>query len=315
MMLNRKTLNHKKPKLTVGAQLVPAKFSETLRLLQALHTEDLLPLDEELGAWMNRPLGREALAGVVLPTSGSTYLSLLNFEPAGLICVERGEMAGRIRALAVASDMRRRGIARTMLTQLETIVQESGLEWLWMSIPNDNEEATRCALQNGYRRYRPQFLRRERASVLPLSGFNAHLVRLDETEAMEQLMRWIEYESNVGDEWAAAIAQGDLLSRFNFSEGEVYLIYHENDEVGLAKVEMSPQPFITFWLQKNIWNTDAELSIFKSVVDTMREMPLQIGLAFGSHDHLRASIGRYKKFDFKPMLFERVNFLKRIRSD
>ena len=71
-----------------GIQVVPAKPLELHRILGQLSPADLDQLDPLLGDWMRRFLGRQALAALVLPTSGSVFIGLSSLEPAGFIFVE-----------------------------------------------------------------------------------------------------------------------------------------------------------------------------------------------------------------------------------
>jgi ribosomal protein S18 acetylase RimI-like enzyme len=197
---------------TIGAQVIPARLADLRRLLGQLSAADLGALDESLGGWLARPLGREALAAAVLPTAGSTYICMFNLEPAGLMVIERGQLAGRVRALAVAPDLRRRGLARTMLEAADRLAGQAGLRWLWMSVPSANLPATRCALSCGYRRYRPQFMRRQRPQALPLRAEDARALLLDPAEAGDALAHWLALAAQQGDPWCKSLAQADLRS-------------------------------------------------------------------------------------------------------
>jgi GNAT superfamily N-acetyltransferase len=320
---------------TSGAQVVPAKVLETLRLLQDTTAADLGVLDESLGDWMTRPLGREALASVVLPTNGSLYLALMNFESAGLMLLSRGELATRIRALIVAEDMRRRGLARTLLEAADEFVREANLAWLWMEVPNDNVPATACALSCGYRRFRPQFLRRERSTPITLSLGRAHVEVLEGNEANQQLAHWMAVAAEQGDVWCKHLALADLSrvqvpETFRDGYGKTYLLVSGADEVGVAHLshamtpndkssdsDTGPQsktPYHTLWLwlDKAVWNTERELNVLKSVLDTLVEFPARLDIELGSHDHLRTSIGQYKALGFAPKVRDRVIFVKSV---
>jgi hypothetical protein len=67
---------------TIGAQVIPARLADLRRLLGQLSAADLGALDESLGGWLARPLGREALAAAVLPTTGSTSACSTSSRPA-----------------------------------------------------------------------------------------------------------------------------------------------------------------------------------------------------------------------------------------
>lgn len=302
---------------TSGAQIVPAKVLETLRLLQDLNASDLGMLDETLGEWMHRPLGREALASVVLPTNGSLYLALMNFEPAGLLLMERGRMATRIRALAVAEDMRRRGLARMLLESADTFAHEADLHWLWMLVPNANVPATACALGAGYKRYRPQFLRRQRTGLISLTLGRAHVEPLEGDEAKQQVSQWVAFAAQQGDAWCHELASGDLApfvapaSASALDQGKTYLLVSGADEVGVAHFAgTASHRSLWLWLDQAIWNTEREMNVLKSALDTLTDVPPALDIEFGSHDHLRASAGRYKAFGFKPVVRETVVFVR-----
>jgi GNAT superfamily N-acetyltransferase len=300
---------------TLGAQVVPSRILELRRLLLDLNADDLGALDESLGEWMERPLGREALASVVLPAAGSAYLCLLNFEPAGLMVLERGKEAARVRALAVAPDLRRRGLARTMLEVADELAQEAALSWLWMLIPTANVSATACALTYGYKRYRPQFIRRQRVGILSLSQGRAHVEPLKADEAKGQLTQWIALAARQGDAWCHALASADLMAwnMPNLDEGPVYLLVSGADEVGVAYVagERS-HPRVSLWLDHALWNTPREMNVFKAVMDTLADVPSAIDVEFGSGGHLRASVAAYKALGFKPVLRERVVMVRQV---
>jgi GNAT superfamily N-acetyltransferase len=294
---------------TLGAQVVPSRILELRRLLQDLTADDLAVLDPSLGDWMNRPLGREALASVVLPSAGSAYLCLLNFEPAGLIVIERGHMSARVRVLAVAPDMRRRGLARTMLEAADELTQDAGLDWLWMLLPSANVSATACALACGYKRYRPQFMRRQRAGILSLSLGRARAEPLNNDDARLQLEQWIALAAEQGDAWCHALASADLLAwnMPDLTTGKTYLLISGADEVGMAHVAgESMHPRVTLWLERELWATPRELNVFKAVMDTLTDAPPAIDVEFGSSDHLRASVKRFKSLHFAPVLRDEV---------
>jgi GNAT superfamily N-acetyltransferase len=302
---------------TLGAQVVPAKLLELRRLLQDLDAADLGVLDESLGEWMNRPLGREALATVVLPAAGSTYVCLLNFESAGLIVLERGKVAARIRALAVAPDLRRRGVARTLLEATNDFAREAGLRWLWMPVPSSNTPATSCGLACDFRRYRPQFLRREHPGILSLKPGRAHAERLEGDEAQAQLMTWTRAAAEQGDAWCSEVAKADLFSwsRPNEGEGKVYLLVSNTDEVGVAHVVGEAlHPRVTLWLDRALWNTPRETNVLKSVLDTLAEAPPAIDLEFGSGGHLRTSVTAYKSLGFRPIVRREVVMVRKVKG-
>ena len=109
---------------TSGAQVQIGKIGQIRNLLKLITADDLMQLDPVLGGWLNRPFGREALINAILPAAGSTYICQLNIESAGMMVVGRSPIAAHIRALVVAPDLRRRGIARTLLLEVEQLVVE-----------------------------------------------------------------------------------------------------------------------------------------------------------------------------------------------
>ncbi|BCX03952.1 MAG: hypothetical protein KatS3mg053_1890 [Candidatus Roseilinea sp.] len=300
---------------TLGSQVVPAKMLELRRLLAQLDAGDVGALDASLGEWMDRPLGREALAGVVFPVAGSTYLCMLNFEPAGLMLIERGSVGARIRLLAVAPDLRRRGLARTMLEAAEDMARQAGLRWVWMTVPSDNLPATRCALACGYRRYRPQFMRRQRGHALPIRAERARVEPLADREADAQLRYWIGVAATQGDGWCSDLVQSDLLSwtTSSLNDGQLYLLVSPPDEVGVAHLRGEPaHRVVTLWLDRAVWNTSREMQVLKAVLDSVADAPPTLDVEFGSGGHLRASAPAYKALGFRPMLRDRVVMAKRV---
>jgi len=301
---------------TIGAQVIPARLADLRQVLRQLSAADLGALDESLAGWLARPLGREALAAAVLPAAGSAYVCMLNLEPAGLLLIERGRLAGRVRALAVAPDLRRRGLARTMLEAADHLAQQAGLRWLWMSVPAANLPATRCALACGYRRYRPQFMRRQRPQALPLRAEDARAIPLEPAEAADELARWLALAAQQGDPWCRTLAQADLLS-WNVAplrEGRFYrLLDPSGAAIGLAHLREGPaQAIVTLWLDQVIWGAPRELQALKAVLDALAALPATLDVEFGSSGHLRAAAEAYKALGFRPVLRERVVMVRRV---
>ncbi|HEY3289740.1 MAG TPA: GNAT family N-acetyltransferase, partial [Anaerolineae bacterium] len=85
--------------------------------------EDMSMLDASIAAGMDKPLGREMLAAR-LPLAESVFVILYNLEPAGLMVLHRSHIAAQIRALVIATDMRRKGLARTLLIEAEARARE-----------------------------------------------------------------------------------------------------------------------------------------------------------------------------------------------
>jgi GNAT superfamily N-acetyltransferase len=299
---------------TLGAQIVPSRIIELRRLLADLSTDDLGMLDESLGGWMNRPLGREALASVVLPAAGSSFLCLMNTDAAGLMVIERGKVGARVRALAVSPDFRRRGLARTMLEAADAFIAEAGLNWLWMQVPASNTPATACALSSGYRRYRPQFLRRERVGLMSLALGHAHVEALQAKDAGQLVTQWAVTAARQGDAWCSELASQDLLPlSYPRDEGTSYLLVSGADEVGVAHFGGDDaQRRLWLWLDESIWNTPREMNVLKAVLDTLGEVPPALEIEFGSAGHLRASLEAYKSLGFKPALRDAVVMAKRV---
>jgi ribosomal protein S18 acetylase RimI-like enzyme len=301
-------------KSVAGAQLTPAKLGDLRRLLGTLTADDIGALDASFADWLRRPLGRDALAGVVIPAAGSAYIALLNIEPAGLIVIERGEVGAQIRILAVAPDMRKRGLAQTMLARAETLATARGLRWLWMSIAHDNAIATRCALRSGYRRFRPQFLRRTLSRPLNLPRDAARVERLRVQDMLEEGTRWVSYELNTGDAWCAELGQADLLRFLAPHEGTLLRCIAQDRDIGAAHVYERARGHlhIDLWLEAGVWGTDLELSIFRAVLEHEQRVPDMIDLEFGSMAHLKESVELFRPLGFAPALHERIWFVKEI---
>jgi GNAT superfamily N-acetyltransferase len=241
---------------------------------------------------------------------------VFNLEPAGLMVIERGRLAGRVRALAVAPDLRRRGLARTMLEVADRLAAQAGLRWLWMSVPSANLPATACALACGYRRYRPQFMRRQRPQALPLRAEDACALPLDPAEASDALAHWLALAAHQGDSWCKSLAQADLLSWTvaPLREGRFYRLADlVGRPIGLAHLREGPaQAIVTLWLDHAIWGTPRELQALKAVLDALAALPATLDVEFGSAGHLRAAVQAYKALGFRPVLREQVVMVRRV---
>ena len=108
-----------------GIQIVPGRASELLRALRDVSPEDIGQLDPSLGAWARRPLGREALAALLLQVAGSAWVCLLNIEPAGFIAIERRPTSARVRALTVAPESSSREALESALREARGNVAEA----------------------------------------------------------------------------------------------------------------------------------------------------------------------------------------------
>ncbi len=283
-----------------------------------LTPQEIGALDDRLAEWAERPLGREALAVGVLPALGSVWVCLMNLEPAGFMALQRGELGAKMIALAVAPDMRRRGLAHTMLEEAERLVAKGDLGWIWFEAASDAHAAVRCALQHGYRRYRPQFLRRERMGALPLPVTRMIALPVEQPEEIEKrLLRWLQRNLQYGDAWCAPLVEQDL--RFwtprPLNEGTFYRLLDQRREVGLAHVVGAPSArVVSLWLEPAVWNTAEEMLAVKAAMDALGEVPEVLDVELGSSGHLRASIARWRALGFQPILRDRVLWVKEIRA-
>ena len=301
------------PGVHPGVQMYQAGLGDLRKVLRGMSAADIGALDPALGDWLERPLGREALAGVVLPASGSPYVGDLSGEPAGLIVFERGEIGVRIRALAVARDLRKRGVARSLLAYAGVEVRARNLEWLWMSIASDNTPAIRCALYSGFRRLRPQCMRRERRGALAFDSGSLRLEPLAHIDAAGEFARWHAFEADAGDRWCAELVQADLLKWLAPADGTYFHCLQHGRDVGLLNVQADGDSTqITVWLEQSLWGSVVETAALKAALDRLQEIPSRIEVAFGSGDHLRASAPALKTFGFAPQMRERVLFVKHL---
>jgi ribosomal protein S18 acetylase RimI-like enzyme len=314
---SKRLLTPPKPTIPVpGAQLIAARLQDVRRVLADLSAEDLSALDADLGEWIDRPLGREALATVVLPAAGSLFVVLMNVEPSGLILLERGSIAAHVRVLAIAPDLRGRGLAQSVLKLAEREVGQRRLTWQWMLIASDNVAAIRCALRAGFRRFQPQFLRRKHTAMPALTNLSARFALLEGERALSEATRWIDYECVAGDPWCAELARADLLKLIAPNEGQVYRCIVDEREAGLLHIEWTADSHLRLrlWLEERLWGDAREREIVKGALDMLEVAPAVIDLEFGSSGHLRASIELFRPFGFAPEQFERVTFAKRIET-
>jgi len=290
---------------------MPGTFGDVRRLLYDMEPEDLAVLDREFAAWAARPFGRELLAGLLMPMAGTVLVELLNIEPAGFVLLERGHAAARIRALAVAPDLRRRGIARTLLMDAESTARERGVDWLWVRVPASDYAATRCALACGFQRYRPQFLRRDRPSALAVTNTQVRVESLSGEEARRSFDRWFDYEAEVGDEWCADLARTDLRPA---SADACLLCIVGDHAVGLATVAAvdASTARVMLHTDADLWGQPLEASVLKAVIDSLQFAPDVIDLHFASGDHLRESAESFRTLGFVPELYDEVTFVRRV---
>ena len=298
------------PMRTLGSQIVPARVNELRRVLLDLSASDMAQLDPSLGASMEKPLGRELLAAR-LPVADSAYICLYNLEPSGLIVLRRSRIAAQIRALAVSPDLRRKGLARSMLNEAERRVRVRGLRWLWMRVPSDNVPATKCALACGFRRYRPQFLRCGQGKLIPAGGYHTHLETVGGDEAANVMTQWYGTEVACGDAWVLPLIEAELLPLLLPQSGQVWRCLVNGREAGCVHV-IGPQthPVVSLWLDQAVWNTSEETECLRSALSTFAELPPALDVWLGSEGHLRASVGRFKALGFQPLLDERVYFVR-----
>lgn len=287
----------------IGAQIVPGRPAELRRLLDGVDADALGALDPSLGEWINRPLGRELLATTILPTAGSTYVCLYSLEPAGLIVVERGSKAGRIRALVVAKDMRRRGVARALLREAIARARERGLAYLWMRVRAANRAAIDGALALEFRRVLPQFLRRVLTAPIPAPPERTRVdVQAASAGALEE---WQQVEAGAGDAWVGPLIEADLAQHVLPAPGRAFEMRADGRRLGAANVaNLGGRTRLNLWLAPGAWNTPMEIACLRAALDAIGESPRVLELQLGSSGHLKLSAERYKSLGFTPALNE-----------
>ncbi|MGQ9905110.1 MAG: GNAT family N-acetyltransferase [Anaerolineae bacterium] len=302
----------KQPK-TIGAQVAPARFNELWRVLTCLNADDLSQLDRGVGRWMWLPLGR-LLTATTLPLAGSAFVCLYNVEPAGLSLIRRINDTARILALAVAPDLRRKGLARALLQDAVARAMTRQIKWLWMVIPSANTPATRCALSCGFRRYRPQFMRRDVKTVIPAHSHDVMLYEVRGEAASQAIAQWLDAEIDAGDAWIKPLLQTELLPWTLPTHGRAWRCSIYGREIGCAHLSGDAQrPVVTLWLDPDTWDTAEEIAVLKAVVDTQIDLPPALDVVLGSEGHLRASAARYKAIGFAPALHEHVIFARPLK--
>lgn len=297
---------------TLGTQIVSARVNELRRVLLDLSVDDMSQLDPHLAAVMDHPLGRELLAAT-LPVSDSVFICLYNLEPSGLMVLHRSDTAARIRALAISPDMRRKGLARTLLIEAEQRARNRHIEWLWMQIPAENVAATKCARERAFRRYCPQFLRREHGTAIPMGGIHIQLDAVRGSESERLVLYWLSAEVSDGDAWVQPLVLSDLMPVLIPSGGQVWRLSLSGNEIGCAhSARVKDHPIITLWLDSGVWGTPAEFACLRTVLNTLKGTTAGMDVRLGSDGHLRSAVPQYKEYGFAPTLDTRVLFVKRI---
>lgn len=283
-----------------GIQIVPGRASELLRALRDVGAGDIGALDPSLGAWARRPLGREALAGILLQISGSAWVSLLNIEPAGFIAIERRATSARVRALTVAPDLRRRGCARALLAETVVRAAERKLGWVWMDIPAGNTAAIQCALSCGFRRLLPQYLRRAVAGLIPGSAHRVALTPVRGKAAATAIYESAAIEGDAGDAWAAAYARMEHPGLPSPDAGETYVAGVDGRDTGCVHLQVAHgEARVWMWLTPDVWADDLEFAVLRATLNLLQRVPAVIEVRLGSGDHLRAAAQRYKAAHFE----------------
>jgi GNAT superfamily N-acetyltransferase len=297
---------------TLGTMIVPARVNELRRVLHDISIEDMSQLDPAIAVGMERLLGRELLAAR-LPLAESVFVCLYNLEPAGLIVLHRTAIAAQIRALAVSPDMRRKGLARTMLIEAEDRALDRKLDWLWMRMSSANSAATLCARSFGFRRYNPQFLRRTHGPLIQSNGIHVRREPLRGSRAERTIAHWLGAEATGGDLWVQPLIERELTPVLIPHEGQSWRLMVDDNEIGCAHLAGThEQPAVTLWLDPSIWNKPTELACLRAVLNTLIERTPHIEVRLGSAGHLRISLDTYKKIGFQTMLDDRVLFVKRL---
>ena len=311
--------------LPPSAHIGIASQSDVRAILKVLKPLDLTVLEPALESRLQSALWRTTFP-MVLPTLGSVFMCNYNVEPAGLMVVERSQATARIRLLAVAPDLRRKNIASKMLHDLEPLVASRQLHWLWAEIPSDNLPATRLALSSGYRRYQPQFLRRDVPTMLHVRPEGVALEPLGERGVVRAVTTAMQVEAEAGDPWALELIEAELIQRIVVPAGQTYVCFVQGNgaavrtngdqnlrEVGLAHLSTTNvHTTLRLWLDQDMWGSAAELALIKTLLNTLLRVPPVIDVRLGSGGHLRASAPNLKALGFVPMLEPRIIFAKRL---
>jgi GNAT superfamily N-acetyltransferase len=302
----------------VNARVEVAQQSEIRELVQAFktHPQDLAVLDVALAERVHQPLWPTTLP-LTLNALGSVFTCAYNINLAGLMVVERGHLAARLRLLAVLPDLRRKGIGYKMLLTAEQLARQRKLSWVWMEIPADNKLATRIALKAGYKRYLPQHLRNESSKPFAIRPADVYLEPLAAKAAPSAIKKAMRAELALGDAWAQPMVESELLPHVLIPTGPTWLCKTSanGDEVGVVHLSGTrTQPAMSLWLDAALWGTALELSIFKSALDTLLRVPRNIDLRLGSSAHLRKSAAQFKALGFVPVMEQRVIFVKALAA-
>ena len=310
--------------LPPSAHVSVASQSDVRAILKVLKPADLTVLEPALEGRLQGGLWRTTLP-IVLPTLGSVFTCNYNVEPAGLMVVERRQVTANIRLLAVAPDLRRRGIATKMLRDLEPLVRSRHLRWLWTEVPSDNAPATRLALSTGFRRVQPQFLRRDVPTLLQVSSevvAGVAIELLDPRGVARAVTTAMQTEVQEGDAWVQELLEIELFQRMTLPVGDTYVCFARAEaasgdrklgEVGLAHLSGTKQhTTIHLWLDQAMWGQPAELGLLKLLLNTVLGVPRLLDVRLGSSGHLRASADSFKAVGFAPVIEPRVVFAKRL---
>ncbi|MBX7214191.1 MAG: GNAT family N-acetyltransferase [Thermoflexales bacterium] len=293
-----------------GLEIAPGRPDHLLRVLNDVSDADLRVLSDEIGDWAARPLGRQTLAYFMLQT-GTAWLCYLNLEPAGLIAIERREVAARVRALAIAPDLRRRGCARALLAETSRRAAERGLPWVSMEMAASATAAVRCALDSGFRRYRPQYLRRSVAGLPPGAAHRVALAPMEGREAREAIAAAARIEQEAGDRWALDYLSADAPPLPASGDARTFAVEGDGRPAGCVLLrDDGALTRVDLWLAPVVWGSDLELAVLRATLNTLQRAPETIALRLGSSEHLRLSVERYKALRFELALEERFLFLK-----
>ena len=300
---------------TSGTMIVPARISELRRVLYDISMEDLAQLDPEIAAGMNSLLGREWLSAR-LPLLDSVLVCLFNLEPGGFIVLRRSGISAQIRALVVSPDMRRKGLARTMLFEAEERARDRGIDWLWLHLSTNNQAGSICARSRHFRRYNAQFLRRSYGPIIPNFGIHVILEPVHGMALNRLVAYWLAIEAAEGDSWTQPLIRREMAPMFMPHEGQTWRCLYDTQEVGCVNLSgPHDHPVVTMWLDPTVWAEPLEFACLRAVLNTLLERSPRIEVRLGSAGHLRASLKEYRELGFETSLAEHVVFIKRITTE